>query len=446
MGDRRYRYRRVLAAAMALVLLGVGSWVVGTDLQAQSRLRHERQSLATAQTHLVTARHDLVDEVYARGLASAHLAEVRTALTTTLAEVATTEGAVVTTDKMAYIDGLAIGTLRTCLGGVQAALQQITAHDNSGATADISAVSAACLSLDAGSSGLVYPFDFPDPDVLLVDGTYFAYATNSAEGNIQIIDSTDLQHWTSVGNALPQLPGWAKPNGTWAPAVLPIGGKYLLYYAAVVGGAGGGGEECISVATATQPQGPFVDSSTAPLVCQSNLDGSIDPDAFVDSGGTPYLIWKSNGQLIGQAAAIWSEKLNPAGTGLAAGTAPAKLLNANQPWEALNVEAPDLVLDGGRYFLFYSGNNWDSASYAVGVAMCSGPLGPCFKTLSQPILSAGSSMAGPGGEAVFADSSGDMWMAFDAWLPGAVGYPHSRALYLRRLDLSGPNPVLEPAG
>ena len=55
----------------------------------------------------------------------------------------------------------------------------------------------------APRSGLVYPFDFPDPDVILVGQTYYAYATNSVAGNIQIIDSTDLTHWTAVGNALP---------------------------------------------------------------------------------------------------------------------------------------------------------------------------------------------------------------------------------------------------
>ena len=80
-------------------------------------------------------------------------------------------------------------------------------------------------------SGLVYPFDFPDPDVILVGQTYYAYATNSVGGNIQIIDSTDLEHWTAVGNALPNLPSWAIKGSTWAPSVIQIGGQYDLYYA-----------------------------------------------------------------------------------------------------------------------------------------------------------------------------------------------------------------------
>jgi len=57
-------------------------------------------------------------------------------------------------------------------------------------------------------------------------------------------------------------------------------------------------------------------------------------------------------------------------------------------------------------------------------------------------------VAGPGGEAVFTDASGASWIAFHAWAPGAVGFPNSRDLYVRRLDLSGPVPTVEapPAG
>jgi beta-xylosidase len=262
-------------------------------------------------------------------------------------------------------------------------------------------------------------------------------------GNIQIAESTNLTDWTSVGNALPGLPAWATPDATWAPAVALIGGEYVLYYAAEVAGPGGG-EECISVATATRPQGPFVDDSSSPLECQPSLGGSLDPSPFVDTDGNVYLVWKSNGG--GGPATIWSEQLDPAGTAFAAGATPSPLLQPSQAWEAGVVEAPDLVTSGGRYFLFYSGNSWSGGSYAVGVATCAGPLGPCTKPLSQPVLASSSTMEGPGGESVFTDSSGSYWMAFAAWVPGAVGYPHSRDLFVRRLDLSGATPALEPAG
>jgi beta-xylosidase len=288
----------------------------------------------------------------------------------------------------------------------------------------------------------VYPFDFPDPFVLPVGDDYFAYGTNSVGGNIQIIESTDLVHWSALGNALLSLPPWAVPGATWAPSVLQLGSTYVLYYSAIVGGSGGG-EMCISVATAQQPQGPFVDASTAPLVCQPAQGGSIDPSPFVDASGTPYLEWKSNGTR-NQPARIWSQQLTPTGTAVT-GSGPSKLLAPSPGWEDGVIEAPDLVLSAGRYLLFYSGNNWDTADYAVGVAVCSGPLGPCTEPWTQPILGNDAGEVGPGGESVFTDASGSTWIAFHAWLPTEVGYPHSRELYVRKLSLSGSEPVVEPS-
>ena len=36
-----------------------------------------------------------------------------------------------------------------------------------------------------------------------------------------------------------------------------------------------------------------------------------------------------------------------------------------------------MVAVNGRYLLFYSGNDWGTANYGVGVAICAAPLGPC---------------------------------------------------------------------
>jgi hypothetical protein len=38
---------------------------------------------------------------------------------------------------------------------------------------------------------------------------------------------------------------------------------------------------------------------------------------------------------------------------------------------------------------------------------------------------------------VFADAQGHLWMAFHAWLPGQVGYPNSRVLFLLPLTVNG---------
>jgi beta-xylosidase len=209
-----------------------------------------------------------------------------------------------------------------------------------------------------------------------------------------------------------------------------------MYYTAEFRPAG---IQCISVATASQPQGPFIDNSVLPLECQQSLGGSIDPSAFTDANGVPYLDWKSGGP---GSSKIWAQKLNAAGTGFADATNPAPLLAPDQGWEGGTVEAPDLVLVNGHYFLFFSGNDWNTASYAVGVAGCAGPLGPCTDASPNPILSSGTKAAGPGGQSFFVDASGKFWMAFHAWVPGAVGYPNSRDLYLRPVDLSGAMPSI----
>jgi hypothetical protein len=80
------------------------------------------------------------------------------------------------------------------------------------------------------------------------------------------------------------------------------------------------------------------------------------------------------------------------------------------------------------------------------MATCNGPLGPCTEALSQPILASGTDMSGPGGASVFSGADGALWVAFDAWEPGAVGYPHSRVLFVRPLSLSGATPVIGTAG
>ncbi len=272
-------------------------------------------------------------------------------------------------------------------------------------------------------------------------GTYYAYGTNSTAGNIQIMESTDLLNWKKAGDALPTLASWATPDATWAPAVIHLKNSYLLYYTAA---SSGSRVQCLSVAKAKRPQGPFTDSSTTPLECQAALGGSIDPDPYLDATGHPYLTWKSNGGG-GQPSTIWAQALDNQGTALK-GSGPTVLLRPSQSWEASVVEAPSMVAVDGGYDLFYSANNWDTSRYAVGVAHCTGVLGPCTKPLSGPLYASQSNLEGPGGASVFTDGQGNLQMAFQAWLPGAVGYPHPRLLFIRQLDIVDGTPRVVPPG
>jgi hypothetical protein len=431
---RRRRRRLLFVLAGCTVLLIAAIW---TDTNARDQARHETATLAAANRHLTSLRHQVTATAATRAATATKRSELEAYIAVTLGQLASTNSSLNSTKQTAFLLGVNIGTLETCLGGVQSALDAIRFGNNSKAANDISVVSDACTELAGGSnSGLVYPFDFPDPDVILVGQTYYAYATNSVAGNIQIIDSTDLKQWTAVGNALPHLPPWAATGDTWAPSVTRSGNHYNLYYAV---DSVGSTTECISVATSASPQGPFTDTSTTPLECQPLLGGSIDPTVFVDTTGTPYLLWKSGGP---GTSKIWAQQLDPSGTSFSAGSNPTNILSPDQGWEAGTVEAPDLVNVNGRYLLFYSGNDWGSANYAVGVATCAAPLGPCTDASPTAILSSGNGMAGPGGESIFQDAQGHSWIAFAAWNPGAVGFPNSRGLYVRSLTMSGTLPTI----
>jgi hypothetical protein len=423
-----------IGTALAVALLATSTWY---DVHARARTRNEESRLAVASRHLARLHHDQALTNFAEAVTTNKRNVLQASIATTLGQTSSIDSTLTNTNAVVAQLNVGIMTLDTCLGGVENALHQIAANNNGQAAKEISAVSGPCAALaNRTNDGLVYPFDFPDPDVIVVGQTYYAYATNSVAGNIQIIASNDLTHWTAVGNALPALPAWAVPDFTWAPSVDEVGGRFVLYYAVDVAKSK---TECISVATSTSPQGPFVDSSTAPLECQTVLGGSIDPSTFTDVNGTTYLAWKSNDA---GSSKIWAEPLDPTGTAFAPGATPSMLLAADQGWERGTIEAPDMVPAGGHYFLFFSGNKWNSADYAVGVATCSGPLGPCRDGTSGPILASGTGVAGPGGESVFTDASGASWIAFHAWVRRAVGFPNSRDLFIRRLDLSGPLPTV----
>jgi beta-xylosidase len=276
----------------------------------------------------------------------------------------------------------------------------------------------------------VWNRDFPDPFVLKVGGAYYAYATNGGGLQVQTLRSTDLVHWRRGTDALPHVGSWTYNGQTWAPEVLARrDGTYVLYYTANL---------CVGRAVASKPLGPFADTSTHPLVCQSSLGGSIDASPFRDDDGRLYLVWKNDGNHIGRQPQIWAQRLSPDGLRL---VGPRRAIERNdEPWEGGVVEAPMLWKHDGRYFLFYSGNAFDSDSYAVGYATCATPLGPCRDAPENPILERACRAQGPGHNALL-QVGGQTWIVYHAWLPNHAG--DKRVLWIDRLDWRNGKPHVE---
>ncbi|MGA8211264.1 MAG: glycoside hydrolase family 43 protein, partial [Nocardioidaceae bacterium] len=299
----------------------------------------------------------------------------------------------------------------------------------------------AAVGSDDFRAGRVYRGDFPDPSVMRLGSTYYAYATNTGGKLLPAMSSRDLRTWRARpsrsgrwwrNDALAGAPRWARRHyargkwrvSTWAPSVAKVGGRYIAAYAAPVSTSPR--RMCISLAYAKAPMGPFVDRSRRPFVCARN-QGSIDPEIYRDASGVPYLLWKNEGVPRREPTRIWTRRLNRTATAPAAGSRPVNLLTTALGWEGNVVENPSMARAAGRTYLVYSANRYTTAAYAIGYAVCRSAVGPCRRPSRRPLLATGGSVAGPGGPDLFRDGRGRLRMAYAAWDRGRVGYPRSAA-------------------
>ncbi|MEO8288423.1 MAG: glycoside hydrolase family 43 protein [Chloroflexota bacterium] len=285
--------------------------------------------------------------------------------------------------------------------------------------------------------------DFPDPFVLDDNGTYYAYATNTSGMNIQAARSTTLVDWELLTDAMPALPTWAKLGGSlvWAPEVIKIGDKYVMYYTARDKASN---KQCVGAATADKPDAKFKDNNTAPLVCQADLGGTIDPDPFRD-GDKLYLYYKNDGNCCGMPTRIWVQELGPDGLSLTG--EPAPLIENNVGWEGRVIEAPTMWKHDNQYYLFFSANNYAGFEYAVGYASCEAPTGPCVQAPENPILASRMQqkplVIGPGHQSLL--QVGDQtWIVYHVWDVLTSGLRGSnRFMYIDKLDWQAGKPVIK---
>jgi beta-xylosidase len=294
---------------------------------------------------------------------------------------------------------------------------------------------------DPSFTNPVYNDAFADPHVLRVEDEYYAYATFDAEksSNIQVIRSKDLINWERLEDALPVLPKWAKPNKglTWAPGVIQIEDKFLMYYVARDQDTD---RQCIGVAVSDDPAGPFVDPNDKAFICQGDLGGSIDAYPYLDDDGKLYLLWKNDGNCCGLDVWLWIQELTP--DGLALLGEPIQLIKRDQAWERPLIENPAMVEYNDQYYLFYSGNWWASHTYAISYAVCETVTGPCEKPLNEPWFDYENPVMGPGGQTFFTDTEGNLWMAYHAWTGSNIGDDiGERSLHIDLVTFEGDKPV-----
>lgn len=313
------------------------------------------------------------------------------------------------------------------------------------------------------SSVPVHSDNFPDPFIVAHAGNYLAYSTNSDGVNLPMLVSRDLVGWTEIRHpetpdkrldAMPALAPWVKEGRTWAPEVMEIGGRWLLYYTAHHRKKD---VQCIGVASAGNPRGPFTDSSAEPLVCQHDLGGTIDAHPFRDADGQLYLYYKNDGNnpAFLKPSQVWAQRLSSDGLHLTGEAAP--LIRNDKHWEWRVVEAPAMVRHEDGYTLFFSANHfgWEAdqrlSNYGTGYAQCQGPMGPCVDAPENPWLRSfneprAGCLSGPGHPAVF-NVEGRQFMAFHAWAANSScrKAADERYLYIAPLHWREGKPVLAPS-
>ena len=290
---------------------------------------------------------------------------------------------------------------------------------------------------DGGHRGFTNPVvdtNVPDPMIIADDeGGWWAFATNGNGANIQTLRSTDLVTWEQAPDALPELPAWTAGGDVWAPEVARADdGRWLMYYTTPAP-SDRGDIQCIGLAVADSPGGPYVDSSDEPLVCETDDGGSIDAHPFTAPDGKRYLYWKNDGNRIGVDTWISVQRLDPSGTELVG--EPTKLIKQDQPWEGHWSRRRSWWRRAGRTGCSTRPTRTTPPTTRSGSARATSPTGP-FTKLPDPVLVSNEVAAGPGHCAIFA--VGDQrWMVYHAWPPDASAPTiPGRTMWLSEVELT----------
>lgn len=287
--------------------------------------------------------------------------------------------------------------------------------------------------------------NFPDPSVIRTGDGWHAFATNTNINgkliHVPIAYTRDWKTWTFRGgkDALPKLPAWADARSprVWAPDVVALSPtSYIMYYS--VAAASRPNIHCVSYATSRNVEGPYVDSTTSPWICDFANGGAIDASGYYNAAdNTRWVVYKVDGNAVGhggvcnngvppiKSTPILLQQVN-VNDGRTKIGSPMQLIT-NGRADGPVVEAPSLTKMGERYVLFFSSNCYNTPLYDVSYAIANSLKGPYTKY--GPLFVTGSGgMTAPGGLDVAVNGDHAMWHA---------NYGKGRASFTGLLSLSG---------
>jgi len=261
--------------------------------------------------------------------------------------------------------------------------------------------------------------------------------------------STNLVEWHAGPPVFTNSPTWASDwvpghrGRFWAPDIIRVRDRYLLYYSVSTWGSRQSGIGLVSTRS-LDPQSPdyrWEDHGSVIKTTTNNAFNAIDPSMMLDRDGKLWLAFGS----------YWSGikliELSPE-TGLRIAT--------NSPVHALawheSIEAAGLLRHGADYFMFV---NWGqccrgtNSTYEIRVGRSTSVTGPYVDKNGADLLKGGGSAFlsvsgdyfGPG-HAAFLERAGSTWLSYHYYNPARQGRGTLDLLPLR-WDAQG-WPVVDP--
>lgn len=229
---------------------------------------------------------------------------------------------------------------------------------------------------------------YADPTIVLENGKYYLSGT-SADDGFYMLESDDLETWSRIDNGhggkiLQRGDGTYGEEAFWAPQIFKDKGKYYLTYSAQ-------GKMCI--AESDSIDGLYRQTEIRPIDdCEEmNIDTYLfrdDDDKYYMYHARYEMQGEAGGNTIQVAEYDFENKRFVPGT--------LKLCaKVSEPWELTEdgkkfvnrtLEGPTVIKLKGKYYLFYSANDYQSIDYAVGYATSDNPYGPWTKHEGNPII------------------------------------------------------------
>ncbi|MBO7141189.1 MAG: family 43 glycosylhydrolase, partial [Prevotella sp.] len=248
--------------------------------------------------------------------------------------------------------------------------------------------------------------------------------------NVPIYRSSDLVKWRYVGTAFTDVTrpmDMVPDGGIWAPDIVYLNGKYLLYYSKSTWG--GSWEAGIGVAWSDRPNGGFHEAHKLFISKEIDIENCIDPYFFQDDDGSNYLFF-------GSFHDIYGVELSEDGLSLKEGTVPVKIAGGL-------IEATTIIKHDNYYYLIGStGTCCEGANstYRLVMTRSRNLFGPYVNRDGltaigdnfSPLLNKSPQVFGPGHCSRFVtDDAGQTWMLYHGYQ--ATDVDGGRKVYLDKI-------------